>query len=122
MAGKLLKVEVSKKSWFRGQGVENSRLLCKTGNNMCCIGFLGRTLGLKPEQLRGIATLETLADSYRGCGVASVQPVIDLADNHGESLVKAYYANDDEEITDHTRITTLKKIGKEMNVNFVFVP
>ena len=43
---------VHRKTWYRGKGYENSRLLAPDGMR-CCIGFVGAQRNIPDEQLMG---------------------------------------------------------------------
>lgn len=54
---KMTKFIVDRKTWYRGKGSENSRLL-RVGDGMrCCIGHVGRQCGIGDDNLRGKAAI-----------------------------------------------------------------
>jgi hypothetical protein len=107
---KPIKVIVDRKTWYRGKGYSMSFLLRQDGQR-CCIGFLGKTLGLKDHEMRDRATLydckhETTSD-------------FDYA--HCDTLKDAYDTNDSKDFTEKQREGQLKKLGKAMGVRFEFI-
>lgn len=106
----LLKVIVNRKRWYRGQGSDYSCLLLPN-NKMCCIGFLARSLGCKPREIRESTTLSTVDTEVSS----------NFADAHDTSLSSAYYINDDKDIKDNTRERKLITLGKRMGVQFQFI-
>lgn len=109
---KLLTVRVKKSQWFRGQGFTPSKLRLEESGQQCCIGFLARALGARVKDIVNKQALEQVS-RYR-CEI--------FENEHGEALGDAYRANDAENISDKQRINKLVRIGKRMNVKFVFVP
>jgi len=104
----MIKVQVNRKKWFRGQQ-EGSRLLLMNGK-MCCIGFLARELRFKPKNIRNVTTL---------CSVSSDR-AYNFVDAHEDALSQAYVVNDQPDIDNVTREKELKKVGERMGVQFIF--
>ena len=109
---KLLRVEVSKKRWYRGE-CERSMLRLANGKQ-CCIGFLARKLGAKVKDIYGVSTLEDMSGDVLSC--------FDFRYKFDDQLDEAYVTNDAEEISDIERMKRLKIIGKKMGVQFIFKP
>ena len=115
---KLLKVTVQKSRWYRGNGHADSYLLGPTDSQMCCIGFLARTCGLKAKDIRGVVEVEALPTSVMD--TSSVLSAI--KSEYSNELYAAYDINDSDELSDSKRIQKLKSLGQTFGVNFVFVP
>ena len=47
-----MKFYVNEKNWFRGQGSEESRLLRRNSDEMCCLGFVGLQCGATKKDIR----------------------------------------------------------------------
>lgn len=105
----MLKVTVNKKRWLRGDN-ENSMLLRKKDNKMCCIGFLARELGCKREKIMGIGQLAEVDHDTAS----------KFTSEYDSYLIDAYETNDDPNLNDTDRIKKLREIGKNMGVRFVF--
>ena len=121
MATKLFDVTVNKKRWYRGQGSEESALLCTgpgASKKMCCIGFLARACGLSAKAIRGVSTVGDLEVMAR---LTKAPLLMGIQHTKEESLLDAYNINDSVDMTDVVRMAKLKTIGKRLGVNFIFV-
>lgn len=63
--GEPLTVVIDRKTWYRGKGEENSRLLSKSGK-MCCLGFDALALGFKKCDIREQCTPHETAENVPG--------------------------------------------------------
>jgi len=106
----MINVAVDRKTWYRGKGMAESRLLRPDGQK-CCIGFLGIELGACEEDL---LDLDAFVD-------VRVKDIERFNDTHDEVLTKAYVTNDDKNITEAAREEQLIVIGQLMDVNFYFI-
>src|SRR5678815_713843 len=106
---KLLRVEVSKKRWYRGKS--KGSMLRLAGGKQCCIGFLARKLGAKVRDIQGASTLEYVTNHIPSC--------FNFSCKFDHVLALAYETNDNEKIKDVERIRELKALGKEMGVQFI---
>ena len=48
-----MKLIIDRKEWYRGEGIEESKLL-RTDGRRCCIGILGRAVGIPDHLLLSI--------------------------------------------------------------------
>ena len=111
---------VTRKEWHRGQGSKGSRLLVPGTGKLCCIGFLGRKLGLKDkEHLYDSSNLYDVLNLARQHDplMPSLKKFID---DHYDTLLEAYDTNDDADISEKVRESTLKALGQRMHVRFIF--
>jgi hypothetical protein len=100
---------VDRRTWYRGKGSEESRLLTVDGKR-CCIGFVGQQCGVSDDDLRGKSDIRNAA----ACGVSrQVWPKWMRGDDHDASIYRAYITNDDTDLTDSERETKLKTIFAE---------
>lgn len=109
--------------WYRGKGCDGSALLTEEERQRCCLGFFGQRVGAKDFQLLKI---ETPAGLARDTGI--VMPGMTEESSIPFSPFKCTQEcmemmvnNDDEEITDETRIQRLKDAAKKMGHTFLFV-
>jgi len=49
-----MKLIVDRKIWLRGEGTEKSFLYRVEDGKMCCVGILGKQLGIPERELRGV--------------------------------------------------------------------
>lgn len=49
-----MKLIIDRKTWLRGEGSEDSRLLRGSDGKMCCLGFYGLACGLEPKEIKGM--------------------------------------------------------------------
>jgi len=106
----MINVVVNRNTWYRGEGMGESRLLRKDGKK-CCVGFLAIELGACRKDLLDI-------DALFGVRVKDIDR---FNDTHDEVLIEAYIANDATNITEAEREAKLIIIGQHMNVNFSFI-
>jgi hypothetical protein len=112
---KQIKVIVDRQTWYRGKGPATSSLLRRDGQR-CCIGFLGKTLGLKDPEMRYRATMRDV--TIHGC---KTETASEFEYAHADTLVEAYDVNDSKDFTEKQREGQLKKLGKAMGVRFEFI-
>jgi hypothetical protein len=105
----MTRVVINKRRWLRGDD-ENSMLLRKKDNKMCCIGFLARELGCKREHIAGIGHLSEVDHNTAS----------EFTSEYDGYLNQAYETNDDPDLTEAARIKKLREIGKNMGVRFIF--
>ncbi len=98
---------VDRKTWYRGKGGEESKLLRADGTR-CCIGFVGQQCGIADIKLRGIAEVHGTSEDSR---VAESWPTW-IQDDSGvnDDIADAYAINDDEELSDVVREDKLSKL------------
>ena len=113
-----LDVVVEKKRWYRGQGSDDSALLLAKGAKMCCIGFLARTCGVKPKEMRGISDV-ALLPRIKDEGLP-YQALHQIFKQEGYNLEAAYRTNDNRYVSEAVRIKQLKILGRKLGVNFTF--
>lgn len=102
---------VSRKTWYRGQGGERSRLLCSDGRR-CCIGFVGQQCGVPDMAMLGVWGVRAV-DAQRSLFPAWL---------HNDSASgPAYVVNDDPTLDDDAREVRLKKIFAAHGDEIVFV-
>ena len=58
----MLKVEVDRRTWLRGEGSRDSFLLRRSDGKMCCLGSVALALGYTQDQIRGYTTPSALTD------------------------------------------------------------
>lgn len=103
-------VIVRRKTWYRGQGSDNSYLLRADGL-MCCIGFLAKAFGVSNKSIRNVPTL----------GRVKLRPALTRFDQrHKLALDRAYNVNDNASIDDAFREMELVRIGEGMDILFSF--
>jgi 4-aminobutyrate aminotransferase-like enzyme len=107
-----LKVRVSKRTWYRGQGCAKSFLRLPDSSQQCCIGFFARALGAKVSEIQMKSTLDIV--DHEACQ--------NVGHIYESVLSDCYEVNDDENLTDTQRMKQLKELGMQMNVKFIFVP
>ena len=113
-------VIVTRKNWHRGKGANGSRLLVPGTGMLCCIGFLGRKLGLKDqEHLYDSSNLWDVANraQHHDPLLPSLEKFIE---DHRSTLLQAYDTNDDTHISEKVRESALKALGQRMHVSFIF--
>ncbi len=50
----MMRVEISREKWLRGEGHDGSQLLRKSDKKMCCLGFVCLALGATREQIMDV--------------------------------------------------------------------
>jgi hypothetical protein len=98
-----MKFIVDRKTWYRGKGIKDSRLLREDGK-MCCIGFVGKQCGVPDTDLLGIGNV-TVGLQGHGLFPAWVRNTLTSI-----SIRNAYSTNDSEDLTDSEREAQLKEI------------
>jgi len=56
-----MKFIVERKTWFRGKGAEESRLLRNDGTR-CCIGFVGKQCGVTDEEMLNRSVIKRVSE------------------------------------------------------------
>lgn len=105
----MIECRVDRKTWYRGKGGKESRLLRDDGTR-CCIGFLGKELKIPDDDM-----LQETELSHCSTRVGRT-----FSDDNDIAVTSAYNVNDDDTISDRERETELIVVGKDMGVNFIF--
>jgi hypothetical protein len=106
----MIKVTVDRAKWYRGEGPDLSRLLRGDGK-MCCIGFLGKAMGIPDDAMIGVETLYG----------TTIPEACAFSDQYRDALIDAYDVNDKKGMKAAEREQKLKRLGKKMGVAFTFV-
>ena len=106
----MINVAVDRETWYRGEGMGESKLLRKDGRK-CCVGFLSIELGACANKILG----RDILNDVKG------EAIEKFTDGYAVDLTQAYVANDDTNITEAEREAKLIIIGQHMNVNFSFI-
>lgn len=111
----MIQVIVDRKTWYRGKGGTQSRLVRPFDNKKCCIGFLGLALGLTEEEMNDEPDLTGVCNN----GASDEASVFNY--DHEGPLFEAYKVNDATTINDTAREAKLIELGKAMDVQFTFI-
>lgn len=111
----MLTVTINRRRWQRGEGADKSSLFNGATKKKCCIGFLAQALGATLADIRDKRVLTDLTEKE-----GNQLRCRKFADWHDAQVCLAYITNDDRTLSEKTRMTRLKEIGKKMGVNFVF--
>lgn len=105
-------VTVKLKTWLRGRA--NSSLRTKS-RTMCCLGFWARAAGVPAKALTGCRTPVALVPSFLLKGLVTGEQARTMVCD------RMMRCNDDPDITDETRMRTLKELADELGVEMLFV-
>lgn len=120
-----MQVTVKRSEWGRGQcGTEVvSALYNGETTKRCCLGFVGNACGYSDVDMRDVASPGALAlsETLHGPMLSLIEPTRagHLANNELAYLLM--HVNDDNEITDSDRETTLITHGLKVDIQFTFV-
>lgn len=114
----MIDVVIDRSRWLRGEGSNQSYLLRKDDQKMCCVGFLCQALGYEPGEIEGLVEMreldcsdqDKLQDSLYCLGIGS----------YGDSILGSLYVvNDQHDLPN--REQEIISLGQQLNVNFTFV-
>ena len=119
---KLKRIEISRKRWMRGTGLNGSYLRHPKTGKQCCMGFDCRAHGFSIEQIRGLGMPAALIERIPGLTKKVVSCYGNVEYSGNTEVAKELAAvNDDDNITDEVRERKVKSIGKRIGRNYVFV-
>lgn len=104
---------VSRKTWYRGRGRDESRLLREDGTR-CCIGFVGQQCGISDAVL---LNRNAIGQSWQSGHIGGFPAWM----VKGQDIYDAYRENDDIGITDEERESRLQEIFAKHGDEIVFV-
>ncbi len=112
-----MKFIVDRRTWFRGQGSDESLLLNRDGQR-CCIGFVGAQCGINDTLLLGIPDVFRFELKQRITGgiAKKFPPWL----RFGGAASKAYNLNDCKILSETERETGLQKLFAENGDEIVF--
>lgn len=113
----MAKFVVDRRTWYRGQGMENSKLLRADGQR-CCIGFVAQQCGVADDSMVDIGGVAGLNEEEQQKFPSWMQP--DRGTDEEDSVYGAYSDNDDQGINDATREARLIKRFKEQGNEIEF--
>jgi hypothetical protein len=105
-----MKFIVDRKTWYRGKGGKNSKLLLEDGTR-CCIGFVGQHCGMPDEYLLGQGGVYDVPDDRWPKWMK----------NYNGPITEAYSVNDDATISDAERESKLQEIFRANGDEIEFV-
>lgn len=108
------KLTIKRSEWLRGEGGCNSALRRRSDGKMCCLGFLGLSLGGTPEQL----TERGIPDTTQGIEWGYNFVVDDEYTNFTAYLMTI---NDSKLLPDQEREETLTKRFLEAGIEVEFI-
>jgi hypothetical protein len=114
-----MKFIVDRKTWFRGQGPRDSRLL-KEGGERCCIGFVGQQCGIKNEDLMGEHVVHQVPERHKFPRWMTIVVHVGLQLEDSD-IYQAYKTNDNLKITDVEREAQLKDIFRRNGDEIEFI-
>lgn len=109
----IMKFIVDRKTWYRGKGNIESKLLRNDGMR-CCIGFVGKQCGIDDSLLLGHAAAFQAPTTDKW-------PIWFKVGNLAYPLATAYQINDDPDIRDVTREEKLALLFAENGDEIEFV-
>ena len=119
----MLKVEVDRRTWLRGDR-DKAGLHVTPSGQQCCIGFACRAAGLTVEDIRGRAGVASL-DNYPRARLFEQFPRWYQTGRtmliSSDAMTKLYRINDDSEINDKERERKLTQHGHAVGIAFSFV-
>ncbi len=118
-----MRFTVTRDEWFRGEGPDGSRLLLPDGRK-CCLGFLGLECGLDERDILGKETfsmIDTHVDQtvLPGTLIERRPPGL-IGYNETRLCDDIIEVNDDEEMSDDERESTLTRLFAEAGVEVTF--
>jgi hypothetical protein len=114
-----MKYVVDRRTWFRGKGADDSKLLMDNGMR-CCIGFVGKQCGISDDDLLGVAEVTAMHYDKKKFPTWMREPY-SLKGKAGLTVIgQAYHTNDDENINDEQREARLKEIFAEAGDEIIF--
>jgi len=125
-----MKLVIKRKTWLRGAtGGSGSSCLLDDKGRMCCLGFFGRARGLRPKEIRNVGTPSGVCEYDDKAVVKIFGPLVVLQEyKESEGYVEdsdladhLMTANDDEDISDKSRETKIKKLFAKIGVKVTFV-
>lgn len=113
----MAKFMVDRRTWYRGRGNENSKLLRADGQR-CCIGFVAQQCGVADDSMMDIGEVAGLKEDDQQKFPSWMQP--NRGTHEKNSVYGAYSDNDDSMIDDATREAHLIKRFKEQGDEIEF--
>ncbi|SRR6266404_7023628 len=108
---------VDRKTWFRGKGSDESRLLRADGMR-CCIGFVGQQCGVPDSSMLQHSDIQAMRNA--GKDVTRFPYWMSNKEINFE-IGKAYEFNDDEEISNEERENRLSDLFAKHGDTITFV-
>ena len=113
----MLKVEIDRTTWLRGEGQDQSFLLRSSDGRKCCMGFAALAAGIDPEDL-DCAAIHSIEADY----VPDSLAVFNIHNGFLPSEVyNVYRINDHTTMSSADRESELIKAGKKVGIEFSFV-
>ena len=122
-----IRVTVDRRTWYRGRGNRESKLLRKDGR-MCCVGFLCKVMGWKDDLIRDAAGISELDWSdgpefpkqwLKRATPSAVNGIRGLA-KETTPFSDLYFINDGPKLPAEEREAQLIAKGRELGIEFSF--
>jgi hypothetical protein len=110
-----MKFVVDRRTWYRGNGSGESKLL-RTDGMRCCIGFVGKQCGIPDVELMDRITVQQVESALWPKWMQSIPPIVTR-----RSVGDAYGANDFTGFSDAEREEKLKRIFQANGDDIEFV-
>lgn len=108
-----MKFVVNRKTWYRGQGTEYSKLLREDGTR-CCIGFVAQQCGVPDHTIRNVGTIYY-------CSSSNYPWPAWFNEGLAVSLTEAYIANDSLTLNEQQREQQITEIFVKHGDEIVFI-
>ncbi len=118
----MIKVQVNRKRWLRGEDAEKSYLLRESDGKSCCMGFFERKRGAKKRHILGKKSIQTvehcspLRSKFKPYNLPHMSSY-DLAN----TITLLYQYNDSPNLSDDSREVEIIRLGKAVDIEFKFV-
>ncbi len=119
----MIKVQINRKRWLRGEGSNVSRLLRESDGKSCCLGFVERKRGAKKHHILGKAILNLASNSAHVDPklISNFKPFEISKGFTNEAICALYLINDNRAMNDTEREINLIENGKRIGIQFQFV-
>lgn len=122
-----VKVTVERSRWLRGEGSTESALLRTRDGKMCCLGFACITLGRTEDQIRGWISPTSGQYCVDGSLLAGSNTRLVVRNESGhwtepDVVAEAMVINDNRDMPDDQRETTLTTLLSQIGIDLEFVP